>query len=253
VQVAAKKQRAGAEKKCSRCQKLKTLAEFPRNKAMADGLAVYCRSCKRESARVVAKGTTPEPKLQAPKPKNLAVPAKGRRGPVSGITPELTDALCEHLRRGHTRRAAARKAGVNEDTLASWLKRGAEEKTGEAKALRDAVLEAEGEGEFQCFELIREAAELDPVQARWILERRYSLGAENWARKEHIEVAAGPTMPEVTLVRELLTKRLEGLIRPPARGGEGPAVGAVGQPRPDEAAPAPPDSGASSGATPPPV
>lgn len=252
--VAVKQEPGAKTKRCARpgCGE-KPLTDFPTNRALADGLGAYCRPCKRAADRG-GKSQKASEKPQAPKAEILSAPARkpGARGPKSSITTELIEQLCEVLRRGHTRRAAARKCGVLEDTLASWMKRGGEDKSGPARELYCAVSEAEGEGEFALLELVREGAEIDAQQARWILERRYSQGTETWVRKEHIDVTHGPEMPEVSVVRELLFSRLKGLgggaptpAAPLDTGGSGPPAGA----EPDgnaaaDGSPAPPPAGA---------
>lgn len=235
--MAAKRKSDGKTKHCARpgCG-LKPIAEFPINRAMADGRAAYCRPCKRLVER--ERKNPPSKKSSSSKPKNLTagqpIPRKpGARGPPSTITPELIEQLCEPLRRGHSRRASAKRLGVLEDTFAQWMKRGSEETSGPTRELYLAVTAAEGEGEYTLLEKVREAAEIDPHQARWMLERRYSQGAETWVRKEHIDVTAGPEMPEVSVVRELLFTRLKGLGgggaagTPVDAGGGGPAAGAA--------------------------
>lgn len=253
--MAAKRQTPGAKtKKCARpgCG-VKPIAQFPINRALADGRGAYCRPCKRAADRG-EKSPKARGKLQAPKAEILAVPPTkpGARGPPSTITPELIEELCTVLRRGHTRRAAARKCGVLEDTFASWMKRGAEDKSGAARELYYAVSEAEGEGEFALLEIVRDGAAIDPQQARWILERRYSQGTETWVRKEHIDVTTGPEMPEVSVVRELLFSRLKGLgggSTPPvaprdAGGGGSPAGTEPDRNPPVDGTPPPPPAGA---------
>ena len=207
--MASKRLRKGETKRCAHCEEFKPLAEFPPNRATADGLAAYCRPCKREVGR---RGAEEKPK--APTRDNLPVPPpprRNQRGPASTITDDLIEELCSVLRRGHTRRAACRKCGVSEDTFAVWMKRGSEKAELRAADLYRAVIEAEGEGEFALLELVRASAEFDSQQAKWILERRYSQGEETWVRKEHIDLSTGPEMPEVSVVRELILAKLKGL------------------------------------------
>lgn len=206
-----------ATKRCSRCERELPKKQFPKNSSLADGLALYCRGCKRAADRDHRNGGPPKrPSAEKPKSSTPEILADGvlppkRRGPASTITKQLIADLVAVLERGHTRRAAARRCSISEDTFATWMKRGGEDRHGPARELHDAVLEAEGEGELRLLELVRTAAEIDVHQARWILERRYSLGAETWARKEHLDVSTSTQTMDVSVVRELVLKRLEGL------------------------------------------
>jgi hypothetical protein len=141
--------------------------------------------------------------------------------------------LCNVLARGHTRRAAARKTGIPESTLATWLRDGHDTKDPMRRALVEAIDAAEGEGEFRLLEIVREAAEIDSQQAKWILERRYSVGDETWARKDHLAVSSGERPIEISVVRELVERRALALgansTGTPASGnGEGSARGGDG-------------------------
>ena len=112
-------------------------------------------------------------------------PSRGPGRP-SKITRELIAQLCEVLSRRHTRRAAAAKAGIADSTLFAWLADGREpDATGLKRELYEAVIEAEGLGEFTLVEIVRESAEIDPAYAKWLLERRHHL---DWARREQVAV-----------------------------------------------------------------
>jgi hypothetical protein len=228
----------GEARRCSRCQAegrdpWHPITEFPPNKATADGLSLYCRRCKRESSKKPAAKASKAPELSDSKSEFLTVPVPRPRrpGPPSTITPALVEQICTPLRRGHTRRVAARLAGVDEDTLAQWIKRGREENSGPARELLDSVLAAEAHGEHLHVERVIEAGEIDPTHSRWFLERRYSQGTETWARKEHLDVSTNEVM-DASAARELLTKKLLALGVAAAR----PATGAGADPA------APPDT-----------
>ncbi|WP_369388233.1 endonuclease VII domain-containing protein [Streptomyces sp. CG1] len=55
-------------KRCSRCKQYKPRAAFARNKAMRDGLQVYCRECAAayHQQRQVAKGRSVRPRVEVP-------------------------------------------------------------------------------------------------------------------------------------------------------------------------------------------
>lgn len=214
---------SSSTKRCSRCSKTKPKSDFARNKALADGLSAYCRACKRDDDRARRRGgaqAEPTEKPQAPSAEVLAVPppakrrARGARGPEARITPDIIDAVCEPLRKGHSRRVAARCAGINEDTLASWMLRGREAKDPAAptRELYDAVLEAEGEGLRSLEEKAIGGAEIDHVQALRLLERR---DPETWARREPKAAEGESNQMEIADVRKLLTERLNRFIELP--------------------------------------
>jgi hypothetical protein len=226
---------------------------------MADGRAAMCRPCKRSDDHSREPGAVD---LRAPaavsasKARNLApptgdspsaapAPPKRRGGVPSTITPELITEICGVLERGHTRRVAARMAGVLEDTLAKWIQRGeelrGEGKPGPTRDLFEAVLLAEGRGEYSLVELVKTASEIDPHNAKWLLERRYSTGLETWSRKEQVTLATGDKPLEVNVLRELLAKKLDAFDRsepaaappvapPPPAPDPGPAPPVPGGP-----------------------
>ena len=238
--MAAKRQSAGDKKRCSRCEKFKPRSDFPRNKTLADGLGAYCRPCKRladreqrrpQSAREESppKARRGAEKLQAPTAEILTVPPLPR-GPRNTLTPELVERICEPLRSGHSRRVAARKAGINEDTLAVWMHRGRESKDPLAptRSLYDAVLEAEGIGLGSLEEKALAGAEIDHVQALRLLKRR---DPETWARREVKAEANDPNQMEIDDVRKLLTERLNRFLdaaAPAASPAVTPESGAAG-------------------------
>lgn len=216
--MAAKRQQRPSSKRCSRCQETKPLSDFPRNAATADGLAAYCRGCKRTAERERRSANSTPAKVEAPKaakasrPKApttevLAAAPRARPGPPSTITADIIEALCEPLRAGHTRRVAASKAGVNEDTLAVWMLKGREAKdpTAPTRQLYEAVKAAEGIGLMSLEEKAIAGAEIDHVQALRILERRHP---EAWARRELKAEGTDSQHMEADDVRKLLTERL---------------------------------------------
>ena len=230
-----------ALKRCSRCKRELARDQFPPNAALADGLGAYCRTCKRAAGRgapaaVVApevlrpsKGTPSQNPKPTKKPRAKAAPGRPTK-----LTPELVEQLVKVLRRGHTRRAAAARARIDDSTLMRWLADGRDETAGPKRELYLAVCEAEGVGEYRLVETVRKGAKIDPQLAKWLLERRRP---EDWARRE-LAAAGSDTKPlEMSVVRELICKRLEGLgdpapppvpdppPAPPADAGPAPADG----------------------------
>jgi hypothetical protein len=215
-----------AKKRCARCRKSKPVKGWPPNAARADGLGIYCRQCKREADR-----GAPPPKPRWNRPASKAPPGgdapKRKPGPASKLTPELVEQLCAVLRKGHTYRAACARSGIDDRTFRDWMAEGLEARTGPKWGLYLAVREAEGEGEASLTDIVRDAAEIDPQYAKWLLERRHPV---DWARKEQIAVTGGEGKAlEVSVVRELISKRIDGLLaaRPatPPSGGAGGAGG----------------------------
>lgn len=236
----AKQTRKGSKKRCAGCGKWDELEKFPRNRATADGRSAYCRSCKRDKDRqkrggaeiIDLAGAVSRPSKRTPSRKSAepdvdeALWRRRRSGRPSKLNDEVIDTICDVLARGHTRRAAAAKAGVDDSTLMRWLADGRDETTGLKRELFLSVLEAEAHGEHQLVEIVRAAADIDPQYAKWLLERRHHV---DWARREQLAVSGGEGKPmEVAVVRELVGRRLEGLglaaeaPEPPAPQTEAP-------------------------------
>lgn len=216
-------------KHCPRCGTDKPVSDFPPNRSLADGLAAYCRQCKREADRERRHPKLAEPPASkaasAPKPKTLT-PKLRRGGRPSTITPELIEAICAKLRRGHSRRVAARAAGINEDTLAQWCHRGREapEPDAPTRVLLEAVLEAEGQGIEVLEQYVLDGAEIDPHMAMRALERR---SPEDWARRERVELSNSNDKPmEVDDLRRLVIERLTKYLPAPTEAAALPAAAA---------------------------
>ncbi len=98
------------------------------------------------------------------------------------LTKSVHETVCEALKAGHSRAAAAGAAGVNESTLRRWLKRGeADDAERRFRQLCADVKRAEVECQSRCLEVLRKAA-LDGrwQSAAWLLERRWP---ETWAKR----------------------------------------------------------------------
>jgi hypothetical protein len=241
------------------------LSEFPRNRATADGLAIYCRHCKREADRERLRGPPPseppqgEPFEHHPRaaPAGDAQSSAQRlRAPALAITDELIAKAAGLIREiGATRRAAARHVDVSENTFKGWLREAADLKdpSDPRARLLFAVEQAEGEAEIAATRAYWAGTKLDPQVAQRFLERRFSKGDEKWARTEHLEVTDGDRAPmETADARKLLADKLGKLLasRAPAEpvvsssgdsghGAGGAPAGAAGAADAGGAAPAP--------------
>jgi hypothetical protein len=235
------------------------LAEFPRNRATADGLALYCRQCKRDADRERTRGPqVPAPAMaQAPAahpatapvgvPQNSEPPRA--RAPALAITEELISRASDIIREiGATRRAAARHVGVSENTFKSWLREAADLKDDDdpRRRLLFAVELAEGDAEMALTRAYFAGAQADPQVAQRFLERRFSKGDEKWARTEHLSVTDGDAAPmEMTDARKLLADKLDKLLGARAAGrATREGTGVSEQPAPGEPAPGPDAAGA---------
>jgi len=79
-------------------------------------------------------------------------------------TPEREARLIEALRAGNTRRASCAYAGIDQDTLANWLRRWSD--------FSDAVEKAEADAEIRNVAIIQKAASETWQAAAWWLERK---------------------------------------------------------------------------------
>jgi len=93
-------------------------------------------------------------------------------GRQSKLNAERQARLCEALRAGNTRAAAADYAGIGERTLYRWIRRGEDEGNGEYWRLWQAVKKAEADAEVRNVAIIQQAAKKTWQAAAWWLERR---------------------------------------------------------------------------------
>lgn len=270
----AARARAEPTKRCARCVRYgrdpeRPLSEFPRNRATADGLAIYCRHCKREADRERLRGPPPseppqgEPFEHHPRaaPAGDAQSSAPRlRAPALAITDELIAKAAGLIREiGATRRAAARHVDVSENTFKGWLREAADLKdpSDPRARLLFAVEQAEGEAEIAATRAYWAGTKLDPQVAQRFLERRFSKGDEKWARTEHLEVTDGDRAPMETadarkLLADKLGKLLSGRGSSSAAGPAALAAAAVGAdnaqgdapPAESGGSPSPPDGAA---------
>lgn len=79
-------------------------------------------------------------------------------------TPEREARLMEALRAGNTRRASCAYAGIDQDTLANWMRKFSD--------FSDAIEKAEADAEIRNVAIIQKAASESWQAAGWWLERR---------------------------------------------------------------------------------
>lgn len=85
-------------------------------------------------------------------------------GRPSKRTPEREARLYEALRAGNTRRAACAYAGIDQDTLANWMRKFSD--------FSEAIEKAESDAEIRNVAIIQKAASDTWQAAAWWLERR---------------------------------------------------------------------------------
>lgn len=79
-----------------------------------------------------------------------------RRGNPGKLTPERVTQICELIKKGMSRTAAARRSGISDTTLGSWLKKGREQETGDYRYFLRRVLEAEATLQEQCVDVMQD-------------------------------------------------------------------------------------------------
>jgi hypothetical protein len=111
---------------------------------------------------------------------NEAQPRRGdRTNAVGRPTPELIAKVSAILRTGAYLDTAAEAAGIDVDTFAQWLTKGAKQRSGPYRDLHAAVQRARAEGEATHVALIAQSARDNWQAAAWLLERQYP---DRWAR-----------------------------------------------------------------------
>lgn len=93
-------------------------------------------------------------------------------GRKSKLTEERQARLCEALRAGNTRAAAADYAGIGERTLYRWISRAEDEGEGPYWLLWQDIKKAEAAAEVRNVAIIQQAAKKSWQAAAWWLERR---------------------------------------------------------------------------------
>lgn len=123
-------------------------------------------------------------------------PAKPkRRGHPTKLTSEFIKQMSQAIRLGLTQRSACAAYGIHETTLCRWLDKARDGKgTKLEREMLEAITRARDEGQLRMAALVAKAAETNPENARWFLERRFS---EGWANKQRLALIDETARDEV--------------------------------------------------------
>ena len=106
-------------------------------------------------------------------------------GRPTKLTPEVQTTIVNALAAGTYLETAAKAAGINQDTLHSWLVNGARCKSGIQKEFSEAIKKALASAEIRFGATIALASQYQWQAAAWMLERRYP---DRWGRIDRHEV-----------------------------------------------------------------
>jgi hypothetical protein len=132
------------------------------------------------------------------------------------LNPEIQKQICDHLRSGLFRRAAAGLVGVDEQTLSRWYHRGASEARGLYREFHVAVNRAEAEFMQGATETLQAASTSNPKHVQWLLSRRFP---ELYGRRDNVEAKSPEDeAADTAALRDLLLDRLGKFLpdEPPA-------------------------------------
>jgi hypothetical protein len=122
------------------------------------------------------------------------------------LTAEVQQQICEHLKAGLFRRAAAGLVGVDEQTVSRWYHRGASEQRGLYREFYVAVNRAEAEFMQGATETLQAAATTNPKHVQWLLSRRFP---ELYGRRDNVDAKSPEDQAaDTAALRELLLDRL---------------------------------------------
>ncbi len=108
------------------------------------------------------------------------------------LTPQVQETIVTWLQSGNYLETAAHLAGVNKQTIYTWLKRGQKEKSGEFRDFLDAVNKAQAGAEARLVMLLEKAATKNWQAAAWRLERKYP---KRWGRRDGLELSGNKKKP----------------------------------------------------------
>lgn len=126
------------------------------------------------------------------------------RGRPAKLTPETHKIIVSAIEKGNYVETAAGLAGVDKQSLYSWLKKGNQASKGIYRDFLDAVNVALASSEAKDVERLNQAADKHWQATAWRLERRFPRKWGHWQREE---VEAEPTT-EVSL--SIITQRESG-------------------------------------------
>lgn len=142
-----------------------------------------------------------------------------RTGRKSKINEEIIEKICILVRAGNYIETASAYAGIDKQTLYSWMRKGAAAKSGIYKRFSDALLKACAEAELRDLQIIANAAAGGQWQAAaWRLERRAPSrwGRRDFVRAEHSGADGGPIrveQSEVPIAVDRLRQAVRDLVR----------------------------------------
>lgn len=93
---------------------------------------------------------------------------------MTKFCPEVCEAICENIRKGHTYETACDAAGASYRSFHRWREEGEAGESDEKVAFLAAVKKADGSMITRCLDIIQDAADKGQWQAgAWMLERRH--------------------------------------------------------------------------------
>jgi hypothetical protein len=111
-------------------------------------------------------------------------PARRKPGPESTCTPELTERICVHIRKGVQQKYACPAEGLNWNTARDWNRYGRQGKEPYASVWTPAIAAARAFWVAQAVGRISEHAEKDWKADAWLLERR----VKDFMKPEHRKI-----------------------------------------------------------------
>ena len=132
-------------------------------------------------------------------------PVVRRIGRPTACTPELTERICEDLRRGLTFKMACEGAGISQHTGHEWTRRGQLDLDGGRSAttwarFAQATTRARSDCLASLVSTVRTAAVTDWRAAAWMLERR---DPDGWSRRTEVSGPDGAPIQVVDLTAQL--------------------------------------------------
>jgi hypothetical protein len=132
-------------------------------------------------------------------------PVVRRIGRPTACTPELTERICEDLRRGLTFKMACEGAGIVADTGHEWIRRGeVDRQHGRTASPYAGFAAATSRARSDCLaslvSTVRTAAVTDWRAAAWMLERR---DPDGWSRRTEVSGPDGAPIQVVDLTAQL--------------------------------------------------
>jgi hypothetical protein len=132
-------------------------------------------------------------------------PIVRRIGRPTACTPELTERICEDLRRGLTFKMACEGAGISQHTGHEWTRRGQLDLDGGRTAttwarFAAATTRARSDCLASLVSTVRTAAVTDWRAAAWMLERR---DPDGWSRRTEVSGPDGAPIQVVDLTAQL--------------------------------------------------